>query len=76
MCGAEKTPKSGTAASGAEVNSLKLLRFVFGSFFRHHLFSITWPASFLASFFPQLRIFNNFPASFFGSFLAIDVAFC
>jgi hypothetical protein len=49
---------------------------VSGSLFRHHLFSTTWPGSFLGSFFPQERIFNNFPASFLGSFLAIYVAFC
>jgi hypothetical protein len=30
----------------------------------------------LGSFFPQERIFNNFLASFLGSFLAINVAFC
>jgi hypothetical protein len=29
----------------------------------------------LGSFFPQERIFNNFPASFSGSFLAINVVF-
>ncbi|HXH50197.1 MAG TPA: hypothetical protein VNM47_12705, partial [Terriglobia bacterium] len=28
-----------------------LLRFVFGSFFRHHLFSTTWPGSFWVRFF-------------------------
>ena len=33
-----------------------------------YLFSTIWPGSFLASFFPQLPVFNNFPASFFGSF--------
>jgi hypothetical protein len=33
-------------------------------------------ASFVSgSFFPQVRVFNNFPASFSGSFLAIYVAF-
>jgi hypothetical protein len=34
-------------------------------------------ARFVFSFvFPQERIFNNFPASFLGSFSAIHVAFC
>jgi hypothetical protein len=47
---------------------LKFLRFVSGLFFRHHLLSITWPALFSGSFFPQERVFNNFPASLFGLF--------
>ena len=32
------------------------------------LFSTTCLGSFLGSFFPQVCIFNNFPASFLGSF--------
>ncbi|HXH48460.1 MAG TPA: hypothetical protein VNM47_03730, partial [Terriglobia bacterium] len=47
---------------------LEFLGFVSGSFFRPHLLSTIWPGSFLASFFPQLRVFNNFSASFLGSF--------
>jgi hypothetical protein len=46
---------------------------VSSSFFGDHLFSTTWPGSFLGSFFPQERIFNNFPASFSGSFMASHV---
>jgi len=41
---------------------------VFGSFFICYLFSTTWPGLFLGLFFPQLRIFNSFPASFLGLF--------
>jgi hypothetical protein len=36
--------------------------------FRHHLFSTTWPALFLALFFQQERVFNNFSALFLGLF--------
>ena len=39
-----------------------------GLFFSPYLFSTTWPGLFLALFFPQLRIFNNFSALFFGLF--------
>jgi hypothetical protein len=39
-----------------------------GSLFILLLFSTTWPGSFLGLFFQQERIFNNFPASFLGSF--------
>jgi len=45
-----------------------ILRFVSGSFFHRHLFSTTWLGLFLALFFPQERIFNNFPALFLGLF--------
>jgi len=39
-----------------------------GLFFSPYLFSTTWPGLFLALFFPQLRIFNNFSALFSGLF--------
>jgi hypothetical protein len=39
-----------------------------GANFSDPVFSITSIGSFSGSFFPQLRIFNNFSASFFGSF--------
>jgi len=39
-----------------------------GSFFRHYLFSTTSVGLFLALFFPQLCVFNNFSALFFGLF--------
>jgi len=40
----------------------------FGSFFGRSLFSTRSVGLFLALFFPQLRIFNNFSALFFGLF--------
>ncbi|HXH49333.1 MAG TPA: hypothetical protein VNM47_08310, partial [Terriglobia bacterium] len=43
-------------------------RYFSGSFSWQPLFSTIWPGSFLALFFPQLRVFNNFSASFLGSF--------
>jgi hypothetical protein len=43
-------------------------RFVFGSFFGGHLFSIKSVALFLALFFQPSSIFNNFSALFFGLF--------
>jgi hypothetical protein len=51
---------------GAMRGSQNIGRMLFGI----SLLSTTWPASFLALFFPQLRVFNNFSALFFGLFLA------
>ncbi|MGA8182655.1 MAG: hypothetical protein WB819_03305 [Terriglobia bacterium] len=45
-----------------------ILRFVLGLFFRHRLFSTTSVALFLALFFPQERVFNNFSALFLALF--------
>jgi Zn-dependent protease with chaperone function len=69
--GARGPSQSGAAGGiGADGATLRLifLRFVFGLFFRLHLFSTTWPGLFLALFFPQERIFNTFPALFSGLF--------
>ena len=44
------------------------VRFVVRFVFRPSLFSTICSGSFLGSFFPQLRVFNNFSASFLGSF--------
>jgi hypothetical protein len=57
---------------------LRGLRNVRGVILRPLLFSTTWPASFLGSFFPQLRIFNNFSALFWvrlGLFFGADPLF-
>jgi hypothetical protein len=51
------------------------LGFVLGLFFCWHLFSTTWPALFLALFFPQERVFNNFSALFLGLFLVAKPVF-
>ena len=48
------------------------LRFVFGLFFHDRVFSTTSVASFLALFFPQERVFNNFSALFFGQTFVIN----
>jgi len=61
--------------AGWATSGLEFLRFVFGLFFRGPLLSAKCSGLFLGSFFPQLPIFNNFPALFSGSFLAIDVVF-
>jgi hypothetical protein len=43
-------------------------RFVSGLLFHDPLFSTISVALFLALFFPQVRVFNNFSALFFGLF--------
>jgi len=50
------------------IAELETGRMFSGLFFSPYLFSTTWPGLFLALFFPQLRIFNNFSALFSGLF--------
>jgi hypothetical protein len=44
------------------------LGFAVRTVFSRSLFSTIWPGLFLALFFPQLRVFNNFSALFSGLF--------